>query len=74
MQLKKQNKKRLYAPDEEALEVIKDELKKQGFKSNNSQAVNQAVIFLKKAILKKREIEDNANKQVKTLKQQISKL
>ena len=66
MQLKKQNKKRLYAPDEEALEVIKDELKKQGFKSNNSQAVNQAVIFLKKAILKKREIEDNANKQVKT--------
>tara|TARA_R100001443_G_C3311351_1_gene167812 strand:+ start:352 stop:576 length:225 start_codon:yes stop_codon:yes gene_type:complete len=74
MQLKKQNKKRLYAPDEEALEVIKDELKKQGFKSNNSQAVNQAVIFLKKAILKKREIEDNANKQVKTLKQQITKL
>tara|TARA_Y100000004_G_C8608585_1_gene283712 strand:- start:142 stop:366 length:225 start_codon:yes stop_codon:yes gene_type:complete len=74
MQLKKQNKKRLYSPDEEALEVIKDELKKQGFKSNNSQAVNQAVIFLKKAILKKREIEDNANKQVKTLKQQITKL
>jgi DUF1009 family protein len=68
------NKKRLYAPDEEALEIIKDELKKQGFKSNNSQAVNQAVIFLKKAILTKREMEKKSQENQNKLKKQTSKL
>tara|TARA_R110002020_G_scaffold283158_1_gene498883 strand:+ start:10790 stop:11014 length:225 start_codon:yes stop_codon:yes gene_type:complete len=49
----KANKKRLYSPDEECLEVIKAELKKEGLKSNNSQAVNVAVFFLAKTIITK---------------------
>ncbi|QDP51091.1 MAG: hypothetical protein Unbinned3907contig1000_34 [Prokaryotic dsDNA virus sp.] len=44
------DKKRLYTPPQECLEVIKLELKRQGLKSNNSTAVNQAVIFLAKVI------------------------
>ena len=49
----KANKKRLYSPDQECLEVIKTELKKEGLKSNNSQAVNVAVFFLAKTIITK---------------------
>ena len=44
------DKKRLYSPNQECLEIIKSELKKEGQKSNNSQAVNVAVFFLAKTI------------------------
>ena len=50
MKIKAKPKKRLYAPDEECLEIIKAELKKIGIKSNNTQAVNHAVFFLAKTI------------------------
>tara|TARA_R100000084_G_C4549324_1_gene99296 strand:+ start:187 stop:429 length:243 start_codon:yes stop_codon:yes gene_type:complete len=45
-----ENKKRLYAPNQEQLDIIKERLKKEGQKSNNTQAVNVAVYFLAKTI------------------------
>jgi len=46
----KTGKKRLYAPSQEALDIIKGELKSLGIKSNNTQAVNYAVYVLSKMI------------------------
>tara|TARA_R110000824_G_scaffold376148_1_gene567223 strand:- start:55 stop:279 length:225 start_codon:yes stop_codon:yes gene_type:complete len=45
-----ENKKRLYAPNQEYLDIIKEEMKLIGKKSNNSTAVNEAVLFLAKTI------------------------
>ena len=45
-----ENKKRLYAPNQEYLDIIKAEMKLIGKKSNNSTAVNEAVLFLAKTI------------------------
>jgi len=45
-----ENKKRLYAPPQECLEIIKDELKLIGKKSNDTRAVIEAVMFLAKTI------------------------
>ena len=46
----KTGKKRVYAPPQESLEVIKSELKKLRIKSNNTQQVNYAVYVLAKII------------------------
>ena len=71
---KSKSKKRLYAPPQDCLNIIKSELELQGLKSNNTTAVNQAVIFLKNAILSKRKLEKKAQENKNKLKQQISKL
>ena len=46
-----EDKTRLYTPSQQALEVIKSEMLLIGKKSNNSTAVNEAVIFMAKAII-----------------------
>ena len=44
------DKKRLYSPNQDCLEIIKSEMKELGLKANNSQAVNYAVYVLAKMI------------------------
>jgi|TARA_R100000084_G_scaffold55365_1_gene23278 hypothetical protein len=68
MKVKPNAKKRLYAPDEDCLAIIKAELKKEGLKSNNSQAVNVAVFFLAKTIKTKEAGERAYKKEQKSNK------
>ena len=43
-------KKRVYSPPQEALDIVKEEMKRLGLKSNNSQAVNYSVYVMAKII------------------------
>ena len=72
-----ENKKRLYAPPQECLDIIKAEMKLIGKKSNNSTAVNEAVMFLAKTIeIKKageRAYKKEQDKLKKEKKEQLKK-
>lgn len=67
------DKKRLYAPPQECLEIIKAEMKLSGLKSNNTTAVNQAVFFLAKTIKTKQAGERAYAKEQKKLKKKNKK-
>ena len=54
-----QNKRRIYSPSQEALEVIKDDLTAKNLKSNNSTAVNYAVKFTAELIAKYGQVDAN---------------
>jgi len=70
-----ENKKRLYAPPQECLDIIKAEMKLIGKKSNNSTAVNEAVMFLAKTIeLKKAGERAYAKEQAKLNKEKKKQL
>tara|TARA_R110000744_G_scaffold194695_1_gene313614 strand:- start:257 stop:493 length:237 start_codon:yes stop_codon:yes gene_type:complete len=69
-----ENKKRLYAPNQEYLDIIKAEMKLIGKKSNNSTAVNEAVLFLAKTIeIKKAGERAYKKEQKKEKKKQLKK-
>ena len=68
-----ENKKRLYAPNQEYLDIIKAEMKLIGKKSNNSTAVNEAVFFLAKTIEIKKAGERAYKKEQDKLKKEKKK-
>lgn len=74
MRMSQINKKRLYDPPQECLDIIKLWLSEKGLKSNNTRAVNTAVMALADAIVNKNEAVQRAQETKDKLNKQISKL